>query len=162
MSNYFLLDDFDTNYVVDRNLQTSLQIVDDNPKVLNHILLNNITGKCRVSNNYIAIANTGWECISFLIQMCPPTVTLFGPGKSVTEGKRHCSHAYVFTIRKAIWDLMIFHCSQNVTIGVVTVGEHICIAMYIYYKKCHFGLLISVTVATACRNSRGHCRRARL
>ena len=29
------------------------------------------------------------------LQMCPPIVTLFGPGKSVTEGKRHYSHAYL-------------------------------------------------------------------
>ena len=29
------------------------------------------------------------------VQMCPPTVTLFGPGQSVTVGKCHCSHAYL-------------------------------------------------------------------
>ena len=34
-------------------------------------------------------------CKSSSIQMCPPTVTLFGRGKSVTVGKRHYSHAYL-------------------------------------------------------------------
>ena len=35
------------------------------------------------------------ELFEIDIQMCPPIVTLFGQGKSVTEGKRHYSHAYL-------------------------------------------------------------------
>ena len=47
------------------------------------------------------------------------------------------------------------HCKQAV-LNCVT------IAMHIYYKKCHLGLLKSVTVAIAYHYSRGHCRRAHL
>ena len=32
---------------------------------------------------------------TFAIQMCSPIVTPFGPGQSVTLGKRHYSHAYL-------------------------------------------------------------------
>ena len=69
-----------------------------------------------------------FSLLKMFVQMCSPKVTLFLPGLSVTASKRHYSHAYLLKERPfgTSW---FCHCSQNVTIGVVTVGEHICKAL---------------------------------
>ena len=82
------------------------------------------------------------ERISMVIQMCPPIVTLFGRGQSVTVGKRRYSHAYLLKERPfgTSW---FCHSSQNVTIGVVTIGVHICTSEYVWFKSMICGTIHS-------------------
>ena len=56
--------------------------------------------KCRCGSKGLTVFGLGAKLVRFkegaeVIQMCSPIVTPFGPGQSVTVGKRHYSHAYL-------------------------------------------------------------------